>query len=456
MTPGTRVLPGSAAYSATGTRVGTEFQVNSHTTYNQFYPAIAGISNGGFVITWEDYSGTGGDLSYGIRARLFTDQGIAVGDEFRINSTLAGYQGLPQVSALPNGGFAVTWTELDDTGYDVQARIFSVAGAGSGATSTITNQSLNLAYSAGGMAYTADTGNDTLVGSGFNDTLSGAGGNDSVLGGLGRDELNGNLGNDTALGGDGADIVRGGQGDDSVSGGAGDDEVESDFRAVGETDDVRESDVDPDGDPLVDALGAVVFEMLTADQAKIARSDAAKAWADSGWGDFDLYAPIFKAAPQATIYGANLPRAQLKAAVAQGAASSFGAEAARYGLADALPPEDQAAREAEQAAAWQLTWDRPLVDTLDAMLGKSRSAISPRFEAPAYIVERRFAEGVAARAQIEDKLYSWKDEVSSNAVEVYISRLRAKLEPHGIALRSIRGFGYRLELVVAPATSATP
>jgi two-component system, OmpR family, response regulator len=31
-------------------------------------------------------------------------------------------------------------------------------------------------------------------------------------------------------------------------------------------------------------------------------------------------------------------------------------------------------------------------------------------------------------------------------VEVYISRLRGKLEPHGVALRSIRGFGYRLEL----------
>ena len=96
---------------------------------------------------------------------------------------------------------------------------------------------------------------------------------------------------------------------------------------------------------------AVVFEMLTADQAKTARSDVAKAWVDSGWGDFDLYAPIFKAAPQAAIYGANLPRALLKQAVAQGAATSFGAEAARYGLADALPPEDQAAREAEQAAA---------------------------------------------------------------------------------------------------------
>ncbi|MBA4006073.1 MAG: DNA-binding response regulator, partial [Delftia sp.] len=27
-----------------------------------------------------------------------------------------------------------------------------------------------------------------------------------------------------------------------------------------------------------------------------------------------------------------------------------------------------------------------------------------------------------------------------------VSRLRSKLEPHGVALRSIRGFGYRLEL----------
>ena len=33
------------------------------------------------------------------------------------------------------------------------------------------------------------------------------------------------------------------------------------------------------------------------------------------------------------------------------------------------------------------------------------------------------------------------------AVEVYVSRLRGKLEPHGVALRSIRGFGYRLEIL---------
>ena len=43
-------------------------------------------------------------------------------------------------------------------------------------------------------------------------------------------------------------------------------------------------------------------------------------------------------------------------------------------------------------------------------------------------------------------LTGWDKEITPNAVEVYISRLRGKLEPHGVALRSIRGFGYRLEL----------
>ncbi len=43
-------------------------------------------------------------------------------------------------------------------------------------------------------------------------------------------------------------------------------------------------------------------------------------------------------------------------------------------------------------------------------------------------------------------LTGWDKEITANAVEVYISRLRGKLEPHGVALRSIRGFGYRLEM----------
>jgi two-component system OmpR family response regulator len=47
---------------------------------------------------------------------------------------------------------------------------------------------------------------------------------------------------------------------------------------------------------------------------------------------------------------------------------------------------------------------------------------------------------VLSRAQLEEKLYGWKDEISSNAVEVYIHGLRKKL---GAGLiQNVRGVGY--------------
>ncbi|MDE2048175.1 MAG: response regulator transcription factor [Betaproteobacteria bacterium] len=47
---------------------------------------------------------------------------------------------------------------------------------------------------------------------------------------------------------------------------------------------------------------------------------------------------------------------------------------------------------------------------------------------------------VLSRAQLEEKLYGWKDEISSNAVEVYIHGLRRKLGAE--LIRNVRGVGY--------------
>lgn len=104
---------------------------------------------------------------------------------------------------------------------------------------------------------------------------------------------------------------------------------------------------------------ALVFEMLTPQQAAAMPADrndagrlaAALRWEDSGWPDFALYHPIFTAAPQSRIYGANVPREVVRTAITAGAAVAFGAEADIYGLDKALLPEDQAAREVEQAEA---------------------------------------------------------------------------------------------------------
>jgi len=51
-----------------------------------------------------------------------------------------------------------------------------------------------------------------------------------------------------------------------------------------------------------------------------------------------------------------------------------------------------------------------------------------------------------SRAQLEERLYGWNEEVESNTVEVYIHSLRRKLGSEWI--RNVRGVGYRVPEVV--------
>ena len=52
---------------------------------------------------------------------------------------------------------------------------------------------------------------------------------------------------------------------------------------------------------------------------------------------------------------------------------------------------------------------------------------------------------LVSKEQILDHLCEWGEEVSHNAIEVYVHRLRKKLEPLGIVISTIRGLGYCLE-----------
>jgi uncharacterized iron-regulated protein len=110
---------------------------------------------------------------------------------------------------------------------------------------------------------------------------------------------------------------------------------------------------------------AVVWEMIGTAQWAAAqgaeRTDAASLgaaleWDASGWPDFSMYHPIFLAAgPSAQHVPAAVPRDKLLKAMAEGARATLAAQPEGvFDPALALPPltaEDQAAREAEQAAA---------------------------------------------------------------------------------------------------------
>jgi two-component system OmpR family response regulator len=49
---------------------------------------------------------------------------------------------------------------------------------------------------------------------------------------------------------------------------------------------------------------------------------------------------------------------------------------------------------------------------------------------------------VFSKEQIGERILNYDEHLSANAIEVYVSRLRAKLEDVGTRLRTVRGFGY--------------
>ncbi len=55
------------------------------------------------------------------------------------------------------------------------------------------------------------------------------------------------------------------------------------------------------------------------------------------------------------------------------------------------------------------------------------------------------APKVVAKRRLADSLSRWDKEVTDNAVEIYVSRLRAKLGDSGLSIRTVRGIGYRID-----------
>lgn len=52
---------------------------------------------------------------------------------------------------------------------------------------------------------------------------------------------------------------------------------------------------------------------------------------------------------------------------------------------------------------------------------------------------------VVSKEQLLERLYSYAEEASNNAIEVYVHRLRKKIEPAGVTIRAVRGLGYIID-----------
>lgn len=84
-----------------------------------------------------------------------------------------------------------------------------------------------------------------------------------------------------------------------------------------------------------------------------------------------------------------------------------------------------------------------------------RVHLSPREQALTELLMAR-AGRVVPKDHIVSTLSSWETDFSENSVEVYIHRLRKRFADLGVAIKTVRGFGYLMELAPPPGAAPEP
>ncbi|UVO51672.1 tandem-95 repeat protein [Sphingomonas sp. SUN019] len=121
-------------FSASGVKLGSEFLVNTTTASTQDQPVVATLANGGFVVAWRDVSLIGDTSGSGIKAQIFSASGAKVGAEFQVNTTELNTQDQPTITSIPGGGFVIGWRDnstlaADASGFGIKAQVFNDSGA---------------------------------------------------------------------------------------------------------------------------------------------------------------------------------------------------------------------------------------------------------------------------------------------------------------------------------------
>ncbi|WP_201860376.1 M10 family metallopeptidase C-terminal domain-containing protein [Microvirga soli] len=99
-------------FAAGGDAAGKATLVNTTTAAIQSAPSVAGLADGGWVVTWISEWQDGS--SFGIIQQRYNVAGQAVGGEIIVNTTTEAQQGEPAVTSLSDGGWVVTWSSDSD------------------------------------------------------------------------------------------------------------------------------------------------------------------------------------------------------------------------------------------------------------------------------------------------------------------------------------------------------
>jgi hypothetical protein len=126
-------------FDRAGARLGAELRANSFTTHTQSRASVGVDASGNFLVSWRSGSPAqpqDGDAT-GVFAQRFGAGGTAQGAEFRVNAYTTSYQDRPDVARAPDGSFVVVWQSNDQegaaSGYGIYARRHAADGTPLGA-----------------------------------------------------------------------------------------------------------------------------------------------------------------------------------------------------------------------------------------------------------------------------------------------------------------------------------
>jgi hypothetical protein len=130
-------------YSATGVALGGEFRVNTTTQDDQLSPKVAMAGDGSFVVTWASQSEDGS--GWGIYAQRYDPNGLALGGEFRVNTTTQDDQMAPSIGMAADGTFAIAWEShnQDGSGWGIYAQRYSNSGVAQGGEFQVNSTTAN-------------------------------------------------------------------------------------------------------------------------------------------------------------------------------------------------------------------------------------------------------------------------------------------------------------------------
>ena len=115
-------------YDSLGVMQGSEFQVNTYTTFDQENPSIGMDADGDFVISWQSSYNQDGNYG-GIYAQRYASSGVAQDSEFLVNAYTTDHQKIPAIDMDSAGDFVITWTSFGpESDYGINAVRYDSSG----------------------------------------------------------------------------------------------------------------------------------------------------------------------------------------------------------------------------------------------------------------------------------------------------------------------------------------